>query len=265
MRLQDLSDSTVDREELLYNASVLAHYAQVSTQPDVDVPAPSNLSAVFDHFVADSTLLNDRLMMETAGAQCLLWRGSSRTRCVGVTTSAGMPNWGASFFRRAALHEQSLHKARLLDALARRFEPWRRRHAQLSRELRDQPFLLIPPVPPSRPRREGALIIGVEIMNVRPLHDRIIIQRIEEGEQKVGGIIIPDSAKEKPQQGKVIAAGTGKIKDDGTRQQPDVKAGDVILFGKYSGQEIKLDGEEYIIMREDEILGVIEGAESKKK
>jgi chaperonin GroES len=101
-------------------------------------------------------------------------------------------------------------------------------------------------------------------MNVRPLHDRIIIQRIEEGEQKVGGIIIPDSAKEKPQQGKVIAAGTGKVKDDGTRQQPDVKAGDLILFGKYSGQEIKLDGEEYIIMREDEILGVIEGAELKK-
>ena len=101
-------------------------------------------------------------------------------------------------------------------------------------------------------------------MNVRPLHDRIIIQRIEEGEQKVGGIIIPDSAKEKPQQGKVIAAGSGKVKDDGTRQQPDVKAGDLILFGKYSGQEIKLDGEEYIIMREDEILGVIEGAESKK-
>jgi chaperonin GroES len=102
-------------------------------------------------------------------------------------------------------------------------------------------------------------------MNVRPLHDRIIIQRIEEGEQNVGGIIIPDSAKEKPQQGKVIAAGTGKVKDDGTRQQPDVKAGDLILFGKYSGQEIKLDGEEYIIMREDEVLGVIEGAGSKKK
>jgi len=101
-------------------------------------------------------------------------------------------------------------------------------------------------------------------MTVRPLHDRIIVQRIDEGEQKVGGIIIPDSAKEKPQQGKVIAAGTGKVKDDGTRQAPDVKAGDRILFGKYSGQEIKLDGEEYIIMREDEILGVIEGAESKK-
>src|SRR6188508_2118523 len=96
-------------------------------------------------------------------------------------------------------------------------------------------------------------------MNVRPLHDRIIIQRIEEGEQNVGGIIIPDSAKEKPQQGRVIAAGTGKVRDDGTRQQPDVTAGDLILFGRYSGQEIKLDGEEYLIMREDEILGVIEG------
>ena len=102
-------------------------------------------------------------------------------------------------------------------------------------------------------------------MNVRPLHDRIIVSRIDEGEQKVGGIIIPDSAKEKPQQGKVIAAGTGKVKDDGTRQQPDVKAGDLILFGKYSGQEIKLDGEDYIIMREDDVLGVIEGVASKKK
>jgi chaperonin GroES len=102
-------------------------------------------------------------------------------------------------------------------------------------------------------------------MNVRPLHDRIIIQRLDEGEQKVGGIIIPDSAKEKPQQGRVIAAGTGKVKDDGTRQRPDVRAGDLILFGKYSGQEIKLDGEEYIIMREDEVLGVIEGAVAKKK
>ena len=101
-------------------------------------------------------------------------------------------------------------------------------------------------------------------MNVRPLHDRIIIQRLEEGEQKVGGIIIPDSAKEKPQQGKVIAAGTGKVKDDGTRQAPDVKAGDLILFGKYSGQEIKLDGEDYLIMKEDEILGVLEGAHAKK-
>jgi chaperonin GroES len=102
-------------------------------------------------------------------------------------------------------------------------------------------------------------------MNVRPLHDRIIIQRLEEGEQQVGGIIIPDSAKEKPQQGKVIAAGNGKSKDDGTRTPLDVKAGDLILFGKYSGQEIKLDGEDYIIMREDEVLGVVGGAGSKKE
>ena len=102
-------------------------------------------------------------------------------------------------------------------------------------------------------------------MNVRPLHDRIIIQRLEEGEQKVGGIIIPDSAKEKPQQGKVIAVGIGKVKDDGTRQAPDVKAGDLILFGKYSGQEIKLDGEDYLIMKEDEILAVIEDADMKNK
>jgi chaperonin GroES len=102
-------------------------------------------------------------------------------------------------------------------------------------------------------------------MNVRPLHDRIIVQRIEEGEQKVGGIIIPDSAKEKPQQGKVIAAGNGKSKDDGKRVPLDVKAGDTILFGKYSGQEIKLDGEEYLIMREDEVLAVIEGGSDSKK
>ncbi len=96
-------------------------------------------------------------------------------------------------------------------------------------------------------------------VKVRPLHDRIIVERIEEGEQEVGGIIIPDTAKEKPQQGKVIAAGNGKIKDDGTVTPLDVKAGDTVLFGKYSGQEIKLDGEEFLIMREDEILGVIDG------
>ena len=100
-------------------------------------------------------------------------------------------------------------------------------------------------------------------MNVRPLHDRIIVQRIEEGEQKVGGIIIPDTAKEKPQQGKVIAAGAGKSKDDGKRVPLDVKAGDLILFGKYSGQEIKLDGEEYLIMRDDEVLAVVDGGAAR--
>ena len=102
-------------------------------------------------------------------------------------------------------------------------------------------------------------------MNVRPLHDRIIVQRLEEGEQRIGGIIIPDSAKEKPQQGKVIAAGSGKVKDDGKRVALDVKSGDLILFGKYSGQEIKLDGEEYLIMREDEVLAVIDEAGETKK
>jgi chaperonin GroES len=100
-------------------------------------------------------------------------------------------------------------------------------------------------------------------MALRPLHDRILVQRIEEEEQKVGGIIIPDSAKEKPQQGKVIAAGTGKLKDDGKKIPLDVKAGDLILFGKYSGQEVRVDGEDYLIMREDEVLAVIEGGKKK--
>ncbi|MFN7982212.1 MAG: co-chaperone GroES [Vicinamibacterales bacterium] len=95
-------------------------------------------------------------------------------------------------------------------------------------------------------------------MSVRPLHDRIIVQRIEEGEQKIGGIIIPDSAKEKPQQGKVKAVGAGKVKDDGKRIPLDVKEGDTILFGKYSGQEIKIDGEEFLIMREDEVLAILD-------
>ena len=102
-------------------------------------------------------------------------------------------------------------------------------------------------------------------MNARPLHDRILVQRIDEGEQKIGGIIIPDSAKEKPQQGKVVAVGQGKVKEDGGRIPLDVKPGDSILFGKYSGQEIKLDGEEYLIMREDEVLAVIDSGSGKKK
>ena len=96
-------------------------------------------------------------------------------------------------------------------------------------------------------------------VGLRPLHDRILVERIEESEQKIGGIIIPDTAKEKPQQGKVIAVGAGKADKDGKRVPLDVKAGDTILFGKYSGQEIKIEGEEYLIMREDEVLGVVEG------
>ena len=100
-------------------------------------------------------------------------------------------------------------------------------------------------------------------VKIRPLHDRLIVERIEDTEQMVGGIIIPDTAKEKPQQGKVLAVGKGKIKDDGSLTALDVKAGDTVLFGKYSGQEITLDGVEYFIMREDEILGVIEGGKKK--
>ena len=103
--------------------------------------------------------------------------------------------------------------------------------------------------------------------NITPLHDRVIVRRIEEGEQVRGGIIIPDTAKEKPQEGEVIAAGAGKYKTDGTRQTLDVKVGDRVLFGKYSGSEIKVDGEELLIMREDDILGIIAraGAASGKK
>src|SRR5205085_12390013 len=96
--------------------------------------------------------------------------------------------------------------------------------------------------------------------NIQPLHDRVIVKRIDEGEQVRGGIIIPDTAKEKPQEGEVIAAGAGKYREDGSRQALDVKAGDRVLIGKYSGSEVKLDGEELMIIREDEILGVIQRA-----
>jgi chaperonin GroES len=102
-------------------------------------------------------------------------------------------------------------------------------------------------------------------MNVRPLHDQILVNRLTEGEQRIGGIIIPDSAKEKPQQGTVIAAGNGKAKDGGKRIPLDVKAGDRILFGKYSGQELKVDGHDYFIMKEDDVLAVIEGPTSPTK
>jgi chaperonin GroES len=95
-------------------------------------------------------------------------------------------------------------------------------------------------------------------MKIRPLHDRVIVQRIQEEEKTKGGIIIPDTAKEKPQEGKVIAVGPGKVLENGTKLNLDVKVGDKILFGKYSGTEIKIEGDEYLMMREDDILGVIE-------
>jgi len=102
-------------------------------------------------------------------------------------------------------------------------------------------------------------------VNIRPFHDRVIVRRIEEGEQVRGGIIIPDTAKEKPQEGEVVAAGEGKYREDGSRQTLDVKVGDRVLFGKYSGSEVKIDNEELLIMREDEILGVIQRAAAGKK
>ena len=103
-------------------------------------------------------------------------------------------------------------------------------------------------------------------MKIRPLYDRIVVKRIEESADKTAsGLFIPDSAKEKPQEGEVIAVGQGKRSDDGKLMPLDVKAGDRILFGKYSGSDIKLDGEEYMIMREDEVLGVLDGGSKKAK
>ena len=95
-------------------------------------------------------------------------------------------------------------------------------------------------------------------MKLRPLQDRILVQRVEEETKTKGGIIIPDTAKEKPAEGKVVAAGNGKVSDDGKRVALEIKKGDRILFGKYSGTEVKIEGEEYLIMREDDVLGVIE-------
>ena len=101
--------------------------------------------------------------------------------------------------------------------------------------------------------------------NIRPLHDRVIVKRVKEEEKTKGGIIIPDSAKEKPQEGEVVAVGKGKRLEDGKVVALDVEKGDRILFGKYSGSEIRIDGEELLIMREDEVLGVLEGGAKKAK
>jgi len=142
--LRDVSDSTVEINELLYNASVLAHYAQVSTQAEDDLPAPADLSAVFDHFVADTTLMADRAMMETAGAQCLLLAGFFEDQMRRRHSIRWYAELGSAFFRRAAMQEPAPRKALLLDAIARHFEFWRQSQARLSRELRDLPYLLTP-------------------------------------------------------------------------------------------------------------------------
>jgi hypothetical protein len=140
--LKDVSEPTVNLQELLYNASVLAHYAQVPLDADVEWAAPADLSAVFDHFVSDSTFHNDPLMMETAGAQCLLMAGFFEDQMRRRHNIHWYAELGAGFYRRAAAAEQSVAKAQLLDTIARHFEPWRRRHARLSQELRTSPYLL---------------------------------------------------------------------------------------------------------------------------
>ena len=96
-------------------------------------------------------------------------------------------------------------------------------------------------------------------MNIRPLHDRVIVKRLEEERTSTGGIVIPDTAAEKPMKGQVVAAGPGKLNDEGKRQPLEVKAGDKVLFGKYSGTEVKVDGQDIVVMREDDIMGIIEG------
>jgi hypothetical protein len=142
--LQDVSEPTVDRQELLYNASVLAHYAQVSTQSDIDLGTPASLSAVFDNFVCDTTMLHDGAMMEAAGAQCLLLAGFFEDQMRHRHNIRWYARLGAGFFMRAASEEASAPKAQLLSAIAAGFEEWRQRHAHLGRELRDRPYLLNP-------------------------------------------------------------------------------------------------------------------------
>jgi chaperonin GroES len=123
----------------------------------------------------------------------------------------------------------------------------------------DRPYQQIKFKPLKKFRKESEMAT-----KFTPLHDRILVRRVEEGETTRGGIIIPDSAKEKPQEGEVVSAGKGKISEDGKVRPLDVKEGDRILFGKYSGTEIKLDGEDYIIMREEEVLGILTGAAKKE-
>ena len=147
-RLKDVSGPAVDPPELLYNASLLAHYAQVSTRAETELAAPATLSAVFDRFVVDSTVPRDSLLLETAGAQCMVLAGFFEDQMRHRHNIRWYARLGAGFFKQAALLEPSPHRARLLGSVASRFEAWRQRHAQLGRELRDQPFLFAPPTAP---------------------------------------------------------------------------------------------------------------------
>jgi len=144
MGLQDVAERRLDRQELLYNASVLAHYAQISVRAEYELPAPENLSVIFDQFVVNAALPDDSHLMESAGAQCLLLTGFFEDQMRGRYNIRWYAEIGANFFTRAATYEESRHKARLLTMIARHFEAWRQRHARLSRELRDQPYLLSP-------------------------------------------------------------------------------------------------------------------------
>ena len=148
--LLDVSEPPVDRQELLYNASILAHYAQVSTHATTDLPAPRNLSAVFDHFVLDRTVPHTAQMMEAGGAQCLLLAGFFEGQMRRRHNIRWYSELGAGFFRAAAADEGSGAKAKLLVAISNAFERWRHRYARLSQELRVQRHLLEPRRPDTR-------------------------------------------------------------------------------------------------------------------
>ena len=147
VHLRDVSEPDVARDELLYNASVLAHYAQVSTAASDGMPMASSLATVFDQFVMDVTVRGDSATMETAAAQCLVLAGLFEDQMRRRHQIAWYAELGAGFFSRAAAQQESERKARLLLALSRHFEQWRARHARLSRELRDLPYVLSPPRP----------------------------------------------------------------------------------------------------------------------
>lgn len=149
LRLQDVSGAAVDRQELLYSASVLAHHALISTQAVLELAVPATLGAVFDHFVVDTSLRHDGPMMETAGAHCLMLSGFFEDQMRRRHNIRWYAELGSGFYRRAAAIEQAPHKARLLSVMAARFEPWRQRYARLSRELREQPYLLARPGRPA--------------------------------------------------------------------------------------------------------------------
>lgn len=142
VHLQEVVEARVDRQELLYNASVLAHYAQVSTSATAEMPTPSTLAHVFDHYVMDQSLAADPEMMETAGAQCLLLAGFFEDQMRLRHNVRWYATLGAGFYRRAADQSRGSRSADVMAAMAEHFEPWRQRHARLSRELRDQPYLL---------------------------------------------------------------------------------------------------------------------------